>query len=86
MGPVPHRDYLIGPNTGKQLFNGAQQFEPPRPDGINAPGTFIGNAPIYNPLNRFGKKKIKSPTKSKTLNVSGKKAVNVKINIKQRNG
>jgi hypothetical protein len=90
MGPVPQTKY-----TKYNLFDGAQQFEPPRPNGVNDPGTFIGNAPIYNPLNRFGKKqtdtpakgkkKIETPTKGKKLNLSGKKAVNIKINIRQRN-
>jgi hypothetical protein len=75
MGPpygLQGNNYLVGPNTGRQLFSGAQQFEPPRPGGVNDPDTYIGTAKLYNPLQRFGnkrkmlKKKTK-PVKRKTM-------------------
>lgn len=92
MGPIPHSNYLVNANTGVQLFSGAQQFEPPRPSGVNDPETFIGQAKLYNPLNRFGRKrkttvkrKNKTRTKSMKLNDSEKKlkkSVKVKKSIK----
>jgi len=78
MGPASEigNQYLINKDTGKQLYSGAQQYEYPRPRGVSN-GTYISTAKLYNPLHSFGK--------NKTLNVSGKKAVNIKINIKQNN-
>jgi thiol-disulfide isomerase/thioredoxin len=69
MGPpygLKGNNYLVGPNTGRQLFSGAQQFEPPRPGGVNDPELYIGTAKLYNPLNRFGNKR-KTTVKRKTM-------------------
>jgi hypothetical protein len=69
MGPAYKNNGLISRDIN--LYNGARQNEEPRPRGVNKPGTFIGNANIYQPFN-FGKK-IKRGTKSKTVHkVSGK--------------
>ena len=81
--PAYKNNYLVDEGTGKHLFNGAQQFEGERPMGVFAPDTFIGNAPLYKPF-KFGKK-IKRRTKGKTVNISGRKAVNIKINIHSKN-
>ena len=53
MGPAYKNNGLISKDIN--LFNGAQQNEEPRPRGVNKPGTVIGNANLYDPLN-FGTK------------------------------
>ena len=60
-------NYLVGRNTGRQLFSGAQQFEPPRPRGVNDPDTYIGTAKLYNPLQRFGRKRKTAKKKPTNL-------------------
>jgi hypothetical protein len=99
MGPASEigNQYLMGKNTVQGLYGGATQFEGPRPHGIQS-NTFLGQAKLYSSGSgktvAFGKKRktgLKTPKrltpkkKGKTLNVSGKKAVNIKINIKQKN-
>jgi hypothetical protein len=96
MGPASEigNQFLLGKNTVQGLYGGATQFEGPRPQGIQG-NTFLAQAKLYSSGSgktvQFGKrvkkqnKKGSTPKKSKTLNVSGKKAVNIKINIKQKN-
>ena len=62
--------YLVKKDTVMNLYGGATQGEPQRPNGINNKNTFIGGAKAYTPLkpgnliipaykNNFGKTKSK---------------------------
>ena len=77
MGPASEigNQYLIKKDTGKQLFSGAQQNEGSRPYGVKS-NTYIGQAPLYNPIG-FGKKK-KNIGEGSVLKLSRKNKIKVK--------
>jgi hypothetical protein len=88
MGPAYEigNQYLINKNTGEQLYSGARQNEPARPYSVKS-NTYIGQAPVYNPIGdvkSFFGKKTKPENKPKKKVMSGKKSVNIKININRR--
>ena len=70
MGPASEigNQYLINKDTGNQLYSGARQNETPRPYSIKS-STYIGQAPVYNPIKSasFGKKKKSKKVKVKQV-------------------
>jgi hypothetical protein len=68
MGPAYGSQYLMGKNTINKLGGGGGQNEGTRPQKVQNPSTFIGQAKEYNPINKFGKKKKKSK-----VSLNGKK-------------
>lgn len=72
MGPAYNHNPLIKEN----VYSGGVQNEGPRPQGVDSPNTFIGNAPLYGLS--FGKKSSKL---SNTLFGSNKKTVKKKKKV-----
>ena len=59
MGPAYGNQYLITKDTVKELYGGALNNNNVRPSGVQNKNIYIGKAPVYNPLNDFGKRKTK---------------------------
>ena len=62
MGKAYNSQFIKDSDTVKKLYGGALTDNLPRPDKVQ--GNFIGQAPPYNPLNKFGKK-VKTKVKTK---------------------
>jgi hypothetical protein len=93
MGPYKSGShYLVNQDTGDKLYSGARQYETPRPNKVMG-SSYISQAPEYKGYKGYkgytgygeGSEFVVNFGKKKILNVSGKKAVNIKINIKQNN-
>ena len=50
MGTVPESKYLMEKNTLDNNFAGSSQTDTPKPYKINNNNLYIGQAPLYNPI------------------------------------